>query len=181
MTKRSLAGDRTALYRYFDAEGNLLYLGITNDVQRRELQHRRDSARTWFPLIATRTQAWFETRSEAETAELAALATEAPPWNVKDVSRLTEQALVASRERKRVKRARVARGWSPAYRRYADEIIEQIESGALKPGDHVPSINKLAKAKDISISTASRVIQTLSIEGWVHPVSGYGSVVRSRP
>ncbi|GHF76915.1 GntR family transcriptional regulator [Streptomyces filamentosus] len=173
--------ERTTLYRYFDTSGNVLYLGITNDLQRRESQHRRDSARTWFPLIAARTQIWFETRSQAEAAELAALQSESPPWNVKDVSRLTEQALIASRERKWAKRPRVTRGHSPAYRQYADEIIGQIKSGALKPGDHAPSISKLAKAKGISPSTASRVIQTLSTEGWVDPVSGFGSIVRTRP
>lgn len=39
------------VYRCFDADGRLLYIGCTVDVERRLTAHRRSAA--WFPLLAS--------------------------------------------------------------------------------------------------------------------------------
>ena len=70
----------TALYRHFDAEGRLLYVGISLNAFSRLMQHRRDSA--WFRQIASITVEWFPTRGKAVDAERAAIQAERPLHNV---------------------------------------------------------------------------------------------------
>jgi hypothetical protein len=69
----------TTLYRYFDAEGRLLYVGITGQTAMRGLQHARYSQ--WWPRVASATYEHFATRAEAESAELAAITNECPRYN----------------------------------------------------------------------------------------------------
>ncbi|MEU0660255.1 GIY-YIG nuclease family protein [Streptomyces lavendulocolor] len=91
---------RTALYRFHDADGGLLYVGITNDPDHRRGQHARDAADTWYPLAVTREVVWFDTRAEAETAEREALANERPRFNVAHTSHMTDDAWSAHESRK---------------------------------------------------------------------------------
>ena len=70
---------KTVLYRYFDSEGRLLYLGITGDNTKRQSQHRRDSF--WFGLIASATFEHYPTRLEALAAEKSAIQSEQPKFN----------------------------------------------------------------------------------------------------
>ncbi|WP_443079066.1 GIY-YIG nuclease family protein [Streptomyces sp. NBC_01498] len=67
---------RTALYRLFDEAGALLYVGISHKPDVRWGQHSEQKA--WWPAVAQRAVEWHETRSGAEKAELAAIATERP-------------------------------------------------------------------------------------------------------
>jgi hypothetical protein len=73
----------TTLYRFFDAEGRLLYVGITGVGTLRWFTHARQKA--WWPLVATVTLEHFADRAEARAAELAAIRTEHPLHNVADV------------------------------------------------------------------------------------------------
>lgn len=70
----------TALYRHWDAEGNLLYVGISLSPLVRLCQHRDASA--WYSAIATVTVAWFDSREQAAEAEVVAIKTEGPKHNV---------------------------------------------------------------------------------------------------
>src|SRR5690606_6831850 len=70
----------TALYRHFDAEGRLLYVGISLNAFSRLMQHRRDSV--WFRQIASVTIEWFPTRGKAVDAEVQAIRNERPLHNV---------------------------------------------------------------------------------------------------
>lgn len=72
--------ERTALYRFFDAEDVLLYVGITNHVGRRWDDHIRK--RPWWNDIERQTVNWFPSRSAAEEAEKLAIQTEDPLYNV---------------------------------------------------------------------------------------------------
>lgn len=72
----------TGLYRFFDAQGSLLYVGITSRLRIRMTEHARDYAETWWPLVASRSVEWHQTRSEAGRAERTAITTERPPYNV---------------------------------------------------------------------------------------------------
>tara|TARA_R110000868_G_scaffold94316_2_gene260280 strand:+ start:2477 stop:2971 length:495 start_codon:yes stop_codon:yes gene_type:complete len=71
--------NRCALYRHFDADGALLYVGITNNPQRRLAQHVAGS--DWMELIATTETQWFGDRGEALTAEAKAIQSERPKFN----------------------------------------------------------------------------------------------------
>ena len=91
---------RTALYRFFDADGGLLYLGIAKDPDRRRAQHARDAADTWFPLASSREVEWFDTRLEAESAERETLVAERPRFNMAHTGRITDEAWSAHENRK---------------------------------------------------------------------------------
>lgn len=71
----------TALYRLYDASGQLLYVGVTANLRERFGQHA--STKQWWGDVARRTVTWLETRDEALTAEAKAILTEAPRYNVK--------------------------------------------------------------------------------------------------
>lgn len=70
---------RTALYRHFDAEGRLLYVGISLRYTDRTRSHRINAG--WFDQIATITIEWFLSRVQAETAEYQAIRNERPIHN----------------------------------------------------------------------------------------------------
>jgi len=71
---------KTILYRYFDSEDRLLYVGITGDNTKRQSQHRRNSF--WFGEIATANFEHYETREEALEAETLAIQNEKPMHNI---------------------------------------------------------------------------------------------------
>lgn len=73
--------EQTALYRLFDADTRLLYVGITNAPESRWNQHRIEKA--WWKDVAEKAVTWFDSRQEAESAESVAIRTEHPIWNVK--------------------------------------------------------------------------------------------------
>ncbi|QGJ90324.1 G-I-Y-Y-I-G endonuclease [Mycobacterium phage Chuckly] len=71
------------LYRFYNAEDDLLYIGITNNPRSRFNQHHADKA--WFKSVARSTMQHFATRAELETAEVAAIQSEMPRYNVAHV------------------------------------------------------------------------------------------------
>lgn len=69
----------SALYRFFDADGRLLYVGITKDPDKREREHALRSP--WHPHAKSRTIEWHGSREAALDAERAAIHEEAPLFN----------------------------------------------------------------------------------------------------
>lgn len=74
------------VYRCFDAEGLLLYVGCASNVKRRMSHHARGTARasrTLSALMASyTTEGPYSTRADAEAAEQSAIASEAPLLNI---------------------------------------------------------------------------------------------------
>src|ERR1051325_1688955 len=68
-----------ALYRHFDADGKLLYIGISDDPERRLRKHKGSSS--WAPKIVRMTVEWLNSRTEALAAEKAAILLEMPEFN----------------------------------------------------------------------------------------------------
>ena len=68
------------VYRMWDHDGQLLYVGVSSRIDRRISQHRRH--KPW-QEVATITLEHFPTRQEADQAELDAIHTENPLWNIK--------------------------------------------------------------------------------------------------
>lgn len=83
---------RNFVYRYFDADGNLLYIGTTANAEARYRHHASKSV--WFREIANSTYEQFDTRTEALAAEKAAIEAERPLhnkiWNNQSTSRLAQ-------------------------------------------------------------------------------------------
>lgn len=74
------ASERTGLYRMFDKDGTLLYLGISYDPWTRWLQHRLESF--WAHLVATSTTEWYVHRNAALGAEAWLTVVERPLYSV---------------------------------------------------------------------------------------------------
>jgi predicted GIY-YIG superfamily endonuclease len=71
--------ERTALYRFYDANDRLLYVGITTNPKRRWYAHSRD--KYWWPEVTRKAIEWFETRKSAERIEKIEIAEERPVYN----------------------------------------------------------------------------------------------------
>lgn len=69
-----------ALYRFFDATGQLLYVGLTSDPGRRMGQHRVE--KPWWSEVANVTIQTYPDRESVAAAERAAIRTETPRYNV---------------------------------------------------------------------------------------------------
>lgn len=72
---------RTALYRLYDASGQLLYAGIAANPKERWEDHA--AKKPWWPEVARRDVEWFATREAAEAAEQDAIVAERPRHNAK--------------------------------------------------------------------------------------------------
>jgi hypothetical protein len=68
------------LYRHWDTDGRLLYVGIAANPGQRERRHAKSSR--WMEFQAEMTVERFETRREAEDAEAVAIANEQPIFNM---------------------------------------------------------------------------------------------------
>lgn len=68
------------LYRFYDADDNLLYIGITNNPRVRFSQH--NASKHWFKHVTRSTMEHFATRQELEIAEIAAIQSERPKYNL---------------------------------------------------------------------------------------------------
>lgn len=67
------------LYRHYDRDGRLLYVGISLSTFARLRQHKDKSP--WFDDVAAITIERFRTRAEAAKAECKAIKLEKPKWN----------------------------------------------------------------------------------------------------
>lgn len=72
---------QVALYRHYDADGVLLYVGISNNPRGRSRTHRTTSV--WTEFTVREEVQWLADRAEAEAAERVAIATEKPLFNGK--------------------------------------------------------------------------------------------------
>jgi len=124
----------TALYRLYDANGSLLYVGISSDPSKRFREHR--SASQWWPLVASRRVEWLRHRPAAQQAERKAIEAESPAWNVVFTAKAAQQnkqsrAAQASIPLRRAPKARAPRDQEgPAHELVAefDREIQRIEA-----------------------------------------------------
>lgn len=70
---------KTALYRHFDAAGQLLYVGVSLCAFQRTRQHGQSAP--WFEDVTRIDIEWFASRSLAEAAEWRAIRNEKPLHN----------------------------------------------------------------------------------------------------
>lgn len=69
----------------------------------------------------------------------------------------------------------------PRYVQIADEIIQQIRAGVLKPGDMVPSESELVERYGVSGGTIRKAMVEVRASGLVDTRHGKGSMVKDRP
>ena len=68
----------------------------------------------------------------------------------------------------------------PIYEQIFEQIKAQILSGALRPGDALPSIRALAKDLKISVITTKRAYDELESAGLIDTVAGTGCFVAEK-
>jgi GntR family transcriptional regulator len=68
----------------------------------------------------------------------------------------------------------------PIYYTISSEIIRQIKSRHLAPGDKVPSENEIIKNYGVSNTTARKVLQEIERGGFVEKIKGRGTFVRDQ-
>ncbi len=88
--------EQTAVYRFFNAADELLYVGITGDPRARWAQHAAEKA--WWPDVVRHTVEWLPSREEALAAKAAAITAEAPLHNVAGTPRQREACLAFRNE-----------------------------------------------------------------------------------
>jgi len=72
----------TALYRLYDEDGVLLYVGITRNPPARMKAHAAEKSESWWAEVATTEIEWLSSRPEALTAESIAIRDECPEYNI---------------------------------------------------------------------------------------------------
>lgn len=138
----------TALYRLYDVDGHLLYVGISNDPEARWRSHLYGIAQ-WPARAVRRTDEWFASRAEAEAAEYAAIKIEEPIFNGThnfvevDFSPEVWQSPITGRDR----RAAIA-----------SRIQQELTCGAWGPGMRIPSAGRMAEVSGVSRSTATKAL-----------------------
>jgi GntR family transcriptional regulator len=66
----------------------------------------------------------------------------------------------------------------PLYSQLADQIVEGIASGGLKPGEPLPSVRSLAADLGINLHTVNKAYQVLKQEGFLQIHRKQGVVVQ---
>ncbi|MFJ9633755.1 GntR family transcriptional regulator [Streptomyces sp. NPDC101175] len=161
--------ERTALYRHFDANGDVLYIGISKDPDERWMAHRGNQE-PWIHLAVRRTDEWYDSRPLALKAEEAAIKAERPPFNGKhNYDDVTFDPASWSRVQGPTKIASVA-----------DLMRAEITSQRWPEGYRIPPLKTLAGAAGVSLSIASKASGLLQREGRIRFDSGHGLFV-TRP
>ncbi len=65
----------------------------------------------------------------------------------------------------------------PIYEQIRDGVINLIATGAIAPGDRLPSVRELATQLAINPNTIQRAYRELELSGFIYSVTGKGSFV----
>ena len=68
----------------------------------------------------------------------------------------------------------------PLFRQLRNQVICAIAHGELHPGDHLPTIRKLAEDHEFNMMTVSKAYQQLAAEGYILTDRRSGAVVAER-
>lgn len=168
MTDKHARGRRRCcLYRHFDSEGVLLYVGISQDPNRRTFQHIESSK--WVQYAVRMEGVWYDSAAAAEEAEAVAILTENPVFNSHLLKWDVAKARKAEYERTHGPVVLPGKEVRPRPRRdvVAQDIRDMIASGELAAGEQMASIKQLAQQWGIGMDSMIRVFGALLGEGWL--------------
>lgn len=139
----------TALYRLYDADSGLLYIGISYQPDKRFEEHATN--RSWWHLVTRKEVAWLASREAALLAEAAATETEKPAYD--GAARIKNPQLPRRDYDDSADRASAER-----------QIRAAVADGSMPPGSfHWPK--RVAERCGCSMRTASSVMWSLTMEG----------------
>lgn len=70
---------------------------------------------------------------------------------------------------------------TPIYRQIVLQVIEALASGALRPGNRLPSHRELSKELVIAPMTVKKAYDELEAAGYIETLRGQGTFVRAHP
>lgn len=135
---------RTTLYRYYNSDDELLYVGITGGGSKRQAQHSRKSA--WFSEVKYAHFEHFDTRDEASQAELRAIYIEQPKHNRTNTVKLTHSDfthMIQLAGHNEQSEDRTHKAFSEIYRRVFNQI-----NGTM-PNYKLHLVEAMMQAKDL--------------------------------
>ncbi len=141
-------GIPTVLYRFFDAESKLLYVGISRNPAERFGDHKHTAP--WWDEATSCTWERFATEWEAATAERAAIIGEGPVYNRQGKQRPAGE-VVAPRMK-----------WTATPQRDDSEVERLFNEGRLP--------KEIAEQLSISIRTIYRALNRLVTAGKIRPL-----------
>lgn len=160
---------KTALYRHFDKDGNLLYVGISCNPSNRFKQHKQQS--DWAVKSERMETEWFDDRCDAFNAEKAAIINESPIYNIANSPRRTKI--------RQVKKQNIVTGFSPDRYLVMDRVTGEEFKGNLfddekkQSGIEKVCLDMLCKYMEISTSSRDRLlIYLLKIKDKNHFIHG---------
>lgn len=68
----------------------------------------------------------------------------------------------------------------PSYRQLADQLRAAVESGAIGPGEQLPSLTRIQQETGLSLGTIQQAIRLLVDEGTAYTVRGRGTYATAR-
>lgn len=115
----------TVLYRLFDADSKLLYVGISHHPRTRFGQHAAD--KPWWPDVVNASFDWYSTRAEAMLREQIAIENEAPLHNTK--FRPESPPLPPGGHVNSMEWYRLCDAYRSAYKALAAAVVAEAEKG----------------------------------------------------
>lgn len=159
--------ERTALYRLFDTDDRLLYVGIANNPERRWKQHAYEKADLWWHEVTDRTVEWFESREKAAAAEIIAIRAENPRYNEAHTEETYEQYI----SRFAGERPPLYRGQN-GYVPLAELLRGFIDSGVWPAGQRVPPLEYIRRQFGVAAGTLQRALIVLQVSGLIVDTGG---------
>lgn len=174
-----IAGDvedrPTAVYRLYDAAGQLLYVGVSCELEKRWATHRR--GKSWWPAVAEKQIVWHPNRVSALLEESAAIEDEGPAHNFTGV--VDEVDLRLAKVAKALTEPRPNPASGPrGYRDLAALICSWIDDGTVQPGAVLPSERSMQQTYGLGRDAVRDAIFALRVAGLIDVRHGYGAVVR---
>ncbi|GGV45971.1 GntR family transcriptional regulator [Streptomyces spectabilis] len=170
--------ERTALYRLYDVDDRLLYVGISGAPKMRMKAHAAD--KPWWPEVATRDFEWFDTREQAAEAEVEAIRQQQPLHNhTHNISAVLALLPAVRDEPLRPQPAAVSKDSRNVAQRMAAEIRPLIMAGDMPVGSRIPSTQHLITQFRTSNVTIQRGLRILKDEGFAVGRSGSAVYVTS--
>jgi len=156
------------LYRYYDKDGNLLYVGISKNALYRAIQHSNLSH--WYPAAVTIKIENFETQDELIVAEKLAIINENPIHNKKIPSNSEKQRLFIANPENCEKTMKLSSGFMTVRElaEYLGVSESWVHNHSKKRGcNMIPSINK-GKNKRFDCAAVAQWIDMLSGTPWTN-------------
>jgi excinuclease UvrABC nuclease subunit len=161
----------TALYRFFAKDDRLLYVGVTDDLKSRLAAHA--TQKSWWGEVSRTTVEWFPGRLEALDAEIAAIQSERPAYNIAHADSAPREPRDADAEARTASLASL--GMAVACRltasfltSYAEEVADMAISLAAKQAG---VLEQLAARMDVMADKGGDPVRYLERIEAMHPAN----------